>query len=151
MSETDSVKNEGGKKTATKTRSIYNKLTVDVSLLEPNPNDLLLFIGGRSSSIRLRVHGRNTRDGSEQNRQEISHEQGQLLHSALTFPIGAASPPDSDVCNLVHRKLEHHCWLISHSSGFSLASLDASDIRACLWQVPAGIALHLSCDRSTNV
>lgn len=122
-------------KTKQKKRIIYNKLTVDVSLLKPNPNDLLLFIGGRSSSVRLRVHGRNTHDGSNQNRREISHVQGRILHLALTFPVGAASPPDSDVCNLLHRKLERHWWLISHSSSFSLASPDVSDIRARLRQV----------------
>lgn len=33
------------------------KLTVDVSPLKSNPNDLLLFISGRSSSIRLWVYG----------------------------------------------------------------------------------------------
>lgn len=33
------------------------KPTVDVGLLKANPNDLLLLISGRSSSIRLRGYG----------------------------------------------------------------------------------------------
>lgn len=77
---------ENEEKTETVGSAGYGKPTVDVSLLKSNPNDLFLFISGRRSSVRLRVHGQVTLEISqEQSGRKLQYYSGQIPKNVNVF------------------------------------------------------------------